>query len=298
MRMLLIPALFAGAAAAACVPVENEYVRARDLAGGAPELASLDGETVFGYAPQPGAVRVISAEEIRRFAAAHGLRADASSEVCIEYPLRRLEQAAVELALRAAVEDGVAVELVDFTRGGVPAGKLVFDRKALLVPIEPVAEPLLWRGYVLYGAHRAAAVWARVRLTVTRAEVVALRDLPPNEPITPNDIRVDTRQAPLSKRLGASSREAVEGMLPRRTIPAGTPIRADWLRAPEVVRRGDQVPVTVISASAILHLHARAESSARAGERVVLTNVTNGKRFEALVDRRGEARIQLPGESK
>jgi flagella basal body P-ring formation protein FlgA len=87
-------------------------------------------------------------------------------------------------------------------------------------------------------------------------------------------------------------------MLPRRTIAAGTPIRAEWLQVPQVVRRGEQVPVTVVSASAVLRLHARAESNARAGERIMLINIENGKRFQAVVDRAGQALVQVDGGTK
>jgi flagella basal body P-ring formation protein FlgA len=102
----------------------------------------------------------------------------------------------------------------------------------------------------------------------------------------------------LSKHFGLGSPSAVVGMLPRRTIAAGSTLRAEWLQAPQVVRRGDQVAVTVVSGTAVLQLHARAESNARAGERLTLTNIENGRRFEAVVDRTGEALVQIGGGAK
>jgi flagella basal body P-ring formation protein FlgA len=295
MRLILVGLLTTASAAAACLQVESEHIRARDLVVIAPELRSLAPDTVFGYAPQPGAIRVISPEELRRFAAANGVQVENAAEMCVAYPIHPLDRTAMAQAMKAFLDPEVELDIIDFTRVGVPAGRLVFDGKGLVVPAEPSSEPVLWRGSVLYGDRRAAPVWARVRLTVQRTEVVAARDLQAGHKITTGDIRVDTRDAPLSKRFGVASPTAVEGMLPRRNIAAGLAIRAEWLQAPEVVRRGDQVPVTVVSASAVLRLHARAESSARAGERLTLTNIENGKRFEAVVDRAGEALIQVGG---
>jgi hypothetical protein len=168
MQTILVGVLTAVTAVAGCVPVEDEHIRAKDLAVSVPELRSLNPDAVFGFAPVPGAVRAISAEEIRRFAGANGLQSSAAADTCVQYPVRILDRAAVEEAVRTVLDSGTQLEVVDFTHGGVPAGKLVFDGKGLLVPAEPTSEPLLWRGQVVYGTGRAAHIWARVRLTVQR----------------------------------------------------------------------------------------------------------------------------------
>jgi flagella basal body P-ring formation protein FlgA len=283
--------------AAGCIPIEHDRIGAGDLASVAAELRSLAPDITFGYAPQPGAVRLISAEEIRRFAAAHGLTLASAAEVCIEYPVRALDPVELVRSMQNSLGSGVRIEVVDFSRNGVPRGRLVFERSGLLLPAEPTPEPVMWRGHIEYALQKRVHIWARVRVTETRSDLVAARDLRPHEPIGSNDVRIETREAPLAKRLPVSDAASVEGMLPRRAIAAGTPIRLDWLQAPEVVRRGDQVPVVVVSSSAMLRLHARAESAARAGQRLTLTNPETGRRFEAVVDRRGEALVQV-GEAK
>ena len=295
MRILAILLMIAGTAGAACIPIENDRITAGNLALGVPELQSVKPDTAFGYAPQPGAVRLISAGEIRRFAAAQGVTMAEAAEVCVEYPVRPLDPAELVRAMKLALAGEVRIELVDYSRIGVPRGTIVFERAGLLLPADTAAEPLHWRGHVEYGLKRRAMIWARVRATETRTEIVAGRDLRPGESIAEGDIRLDTREVPISRRASVGSAAAAVGMLPRRSIPTGTAIRAEWLQAPEVVRRGDQVPLVVVSASAVLRLHARAESSARAGQRVTLTNPDNGKRFEAVIDRNGEGLVQVRG---
>ncbi|HET8548788.1 MAG TPA: hypothetical protein VFL57_12315 [Bryobacteraceae bacterium] len=187
MRMFLIAAVMTMSAGASCILVENEQIRAADLARSVRGLASLAPETVFGYAPQPGAMRVVSAQDIRRFAAANGVDVDTAEPVCVEYGVRVLERTDVEQAIRKVLEDGIELEVVDFTRAAVPRGELAFAKTGLLIPAEPSSEAVLWRGHVLYGQRSAAPIWARVRLTVTRTEVVAVRDLRPGAAIAEAD---------------------------------------------------------------------------------------------------------------
>jgi flagella basal body P-ring formation protein FlgA len=298
MRTLLTALIVTAAAGANCLTVEHDRIAAGDLALAEPGMRSVKPDIIFGYAPQPGAVRQISGEELRRFAAAHGVVLANAADLCVEHPVRALDPMELLRAMKDTIGSEARIDIVDFSRVGVPRGRLVFARGGLTLPVEPTPDPLLWRGQVEYGQGRRTLVWARVRITETRTELVATRDLRPGEIVARGDIRLETGEVGLSRRSSLSSFDTAEGMIVRRSIPAGTPLRAEWLQPPEVVRRGDQVPVTVVSASAVLRLHARAESGARAGQRVMLTNLENGKRFEALVDRRGEALLQIGGDAK
>ena len=78
-----------------------------------------------------------------------------------------------------------------------------------------------------------------------------------------------------------------------RTIAAGEAVYAADLRLPNDVKRGDAVDVEVSCGGALLRFRAKAETGGRRGQKVLVRNPVNGRRFAALVEDKGKVSVRL-----
>ncbi len=294
-RILLLAVAGAAAAEAApCLFVAAEHIRIADLAPHVPSLENAKPDVVVGYAPEPGRRRHFSPEQLTRFARIHGRGETVVEGVCVERETAALTKDSVERAVREAVgEDAVRIEVLDFDRHPVPRGTLEFPtagRRASLSAA--VGEPVVWHGRVIDGARRSHRVWARLRLWVTRSQVIALRDLPAGLPISRDAIVVRRIDVSPEAETAVRSVEEVVGARPRRSIPAASPVLARNLTLPAQVERGDRIEVTTRCGTAMLRFEAVAEAAGRAGEKIVARNPLNGNRFAAFVVARGRVEVR------
>jgi flagella basal body P-ring formation protein FlgA len=88
-------------------------------------------------------------------------------------------------------------------------------------------------------------------------------------------------------------RGAVVGQLAKRRLDAGRLITAEDLQSPVVVSRGDVVLVHCLSGGVVVKAKARALAAARDGELVRLQLEGGGKTFQARVNGRGRAVLNL-----
>lgn len=88
-------------------------------------------------------------------------------------------------------------------------------------------------------------------------------------------------------------RGAVVGQLAKRRLDVGRLITAEDLQSPVVVSRGDVVLVHCLSGGVVLKAKARALAAARDGELVRLQLEGGGKTFQARVNGRGRAVLNL-----
>jgi flagella basal body P-ring formation protein FlgA len=285
---LLLAALVAG-----CVPVESEKISARDLAAVEPAFAALAPETTFGYAPAPGARRVLRAAELKRLAAPQDLPLPAGAEVCIVRPLESLTQERLIASMRASLPDPDArIEVVEFSGFGAPRGEIRFPLAGLRQP--PARAPrqaVLWKGYVEYAGGRRYPIWAKVRIGVLRTRVVADRDLRAGHLIEPGQVRQETAEVFPAADAFAESVEQVAGRVLVRAVAAGSPLPLKLLAAPRDVERGDPVRVEATSGQAVVAIVGRAESSGSLGDTVVVRNLTSGKSFRAQVTAKGAVAV-------
>jgi len=278
----------------ACVRVSGESILVRDLAPALPALAALPPEETLGYAPTPGARRLVTRAELARLAERHGVKLEPGPGLCVERAAQRLTRERVEAALRAALiqagQPAAQIELLGFSRYPVPEGEVEFPRSGL--PVSPRADaPLVWRGRMRYGGNRSLPVWARLRLVVEGQGVIATESLSAGRPVQAHQLRVGPvvwfplAEAPLSETA------QVVGRIPRRAIPAGTPVSPGVLQPAHQIERGENVTVEVTSGAAQLRLQARAESSGSAGDSVLLRNPSTGRTFAARVEDGGKVVI-------
>ena len=291
-RLLLALVPLLAAAGEECALVEQDRILAGDLARLRPLFRGLDPSLALAFAPAPGLHRVLTADDLRRLARRHGLPEVSLESVCFERSAEELTESRLLEVLRGALAEPAAnIEILDFSRYPVPKGELVFPLTGLAAP--PPARPdvpVLWRGAVRYDGRRSSPVWARVRITVARRQLVARRDLPAGRPIGAEDLEervVETFPGATEKLASAA------GAIPRRRIRAGEAIDAAWLKLPLEVERGETVTVEVASGAARLLLEARAETGGRRGQAILVRNPSSGQRFTATIDGRGRVSLQL-----
>jgi flagella basal body P-ring formation protein FlgA len=137
------------------------------------------------------------------------------------------------------------------------------------------------------------AVWAKVKVLVMAARVVAVDDVKPGLALDAGGFRLEMREeAPTAEKFAASIAE-VTGRVARRSIPAGAAIRLLWLEAPNDVVRGEVVQVEVSSGGAHLEFEARAQASGSAGDTIQMLNPVSKKLFPARVE--GKGRVSVKG---
>lgn len=272
---------------AACVSVAGPKITAQDLAQAVPAFVPAHASAAVGYTPAPGVQRMMHAAELRGLLRQQGFETESAlKDVCFQRPVSALKDEDVAAAMRATLGDAATVEVVEVSKLPVPAGELVFPREQIGMP--PVA---LWRGYVRYDETSKFPVWARVKIAVPSTRVKAAEDLRPGVAIQAWQVRVESEAAFPDKRTTPESVLDAVGCIPRRLIPAQTPLWKDAIEPPLIIARGDKVTVAVRAGLARLSVVAEAEADGRRGDLIALKNLESGKTFRARVESPGRAAV-------
>jgi flagella basal body P-ring formation protein FlgA len=210
-------------------------------------------------------------------------------DICFERPVAPLGPDPVLKAMHQTIGADAHIDIVEMSRFPAPSGEIVFRREDMGTP--PIA---LWRGYVVYDGDKKFPIWARAKITVETERVIALQELRPGVPIQASQVALQKVEEFPEHRVAATSIARVEGALPRRFIPANSPIWGDAIEPPNDITKGDRVSVTVHSGLARLAFDAEAESSGRRGDLVSFKNPESGKLFRARVDGPGKAWVETP----
>ncbi len=184
---------------------------------------------------------------------------------------------------------GVRIEVMDMSGETAPVGRIDFQRENLRTPANPSRDlTVVWRGDIIYAGDRRFAIWARVKLTAPVTRLIAVENLRPGVPINPGQLREEVTEAfPLAP--GHETKlSQIDGLVPIRTLAAGTEIRAADLIRPSEVNRGDLVHVEVRMGAARVALTGRAESAGRLGELVPIRNLESSRVFQARVEEQGQ----------
>jgi flagella basal body P-ring formation protein FlgA len=294
MRLILALTLAAAAAPGACVPVSSEKIVAGDLVDAVPLLRELAPDTLVGYTPLPGTVRVVSGRELTLIALRHGLVLSDVPDVCIARASRGITQAEMQVALEAALGIRDAkLDIEEFSSQPLPPGRLEFQRSTLSQP--PLIAPgsaVIWRGRLVYDQHHSAAVWAKVRITVDRAIFVAAQDIAAGATIRGDQVKAATvSEFPFSAPT-LDSPAQITGKIARRSIRSGQRITAAALEQPKDVVLGDIVQVRVVDGQATLSFDGIAASSGQKGDTILVHNSASGRNFRAVVEEKGKAVVR------
>ena len=245
---------------------------------GQPLFAALDPNLEIGAAPLAGVQRVMHPEELVRSPKQTGISLDApATAICFESATEPLTaETLLPILQKSLAIDNAKIEILDFSRLGIPRGTLEFSKSSLM----PNG---LWRGRVLYGENHSMPVWVKARITVERTWVEAAEPLASGKPIEASQLILKTGpRFPFDSAL-IESLDQVAGRRPVRTLSAGTAIAPAMLTIAHDVERGDLVAVEVKVGGAILDFEATAESSGRTGDSILMKNPENGRSFQAKI---------------
>jgi len=279
-------------AAAQCVEVAGDRIRAGDIAASVPEFSNRPPEMEIAISPLPGAVRHLRAVEL-----SHVLGSPVSDGVCVVRRMRRLNVDDIAAAMRSSIPDpNVRLSVVDFSHSAVPLGIVEFPLSGLAQGTTPSSvTPVIWRGRVRYDAGRTAAVWARLNVSTTSQVLIASRQIRAGEPLTAADVEEKTIDCPSLVPPQAINLETLANSETSRDIPRGAIIGRSMLRARAAVRKGDTIRVAVKSPGAELRFDTTAARAARVGDRVLVRNPLNGRLVSAIVRGDRQAAIELGG---
>jgi len=291
------PMVLLALAAGGCLPLDPaaRRITAADMAPAWPALAALPPGTPLAGAPVPGVERGFPPSELRRLGLRLGVGGEPAAPVCVHIPTAPPDPAewlaAMRQSLAEAHGEDARVELLDYSRYPVPAGRPVF-------PAGTLQASGRWTGYIPYGDSRRFQLWARVRARVLTRRVVAAERLCAGCVIAASQVRLESLEAAPGAGIYAASPEEVVGRVARRAVAAGTPVLRSLLGDAPLVRRGDMVKVEVRQGAASLRLEARAEADGRRGDRIPVRNPETGKRFLVRVEAQGRAAAGEGGESR
>lgn len=268
-----------------CVTVSGDQILGKDLARAVPALSRIPQSTPLAPAPIFGSSRVFSASELQSIASRYALPLAEASDVCFRFATEPLDRVRMDAAMKKALAIGDAhIEVLETTSGDVPKGVIEFTREGLGVPAtpdQPTGE--MWRGNVIYGGAQRFPIWAKVRVTVPSARLVAVESLRPGSVIRPEQVHLEIVDRFPQSGLGDLTPESVAGMAPVRSIAAGAEIRRENLVRPNDVNRGDTVEVDVQFGAAHLSFSGHAESSGHVGDTASVRNPESNKLFQAVI---------------
>ncbi|HSM77915.1 MAG TPA: flagellar basal body P-ring formation chaperone FlgA [Bryobacteraceae bacterium] len=293
------------ALAGTCLKLSGDRISVRDLLPAAPGLQVMDPNQVLGYAPAPGATRIVRRAELARWTRDGGLRLDPASlpaAVCLERATTPVTAADIRAAIDATLHNAgggpVDIRIVDFSRFSLPPSRLEFPLSGLGRPstARPDA-PVLWLGSAIFDGGRHRTVWATVVLRETRKVLVAAEPIPARQLVAPGATRVEESAVfpyPPAPELTPGD---IAGRALRRPVAAGRVITRDLLVDLPAIQRGEQASVTVRDGPIRILLDAQADSSGARGDAIVLVNPASGKKFRGTIVERRQVLVQLSGGS-
>jgi len=78
----------------------------------------------------------------------------------------------------------------------------------------------------------------------------------------------------------------------RKHLRSGSPLRASDLMSPQIVDRGQTVDLVAQSAGLVVNMQGKALANGAEGDRLLVKNLSSGKRVEGLVLASGTVLIQ------
>lgn len=278
-----------------CLVVDSTDIRGIDLARALPVFSGIPPEVPIAQAPLPGSTRTFSVSELQSLGSRFSVRLESPGEVCFRIATQPLDRDRVAEAMRASLgipPGDVQVTIIETIAGLVPAGTMEFPRATLGAPASPDQRaPVLWRGDIVYNGSRRFAIWAKVRITVPVRRVVAVANLKPGVIIEAGQIRTETVEGFPVVAGQALTMEQMMGLAPLRSVAAGDEVRADNLKQPNVINRGDLVRVEVRRGSTHLVLNGLAESAGHTGDMIQIRNPDTSRTFRGRVQSKGNVLV-------
>ena len=268
------------------------------------QIASIEGnnaqliqqlkEIVIGKAPFAGKTRQYEQRHLRKRIEQH--RIDLAA-VRLEVPQR-------VIITRGYVEiDKPKIEkiITDYIMQNTPRDKGMVRIKAVHVPDKVI----LSKGRIAYkvttprsrqlmgncplavdfsvNGHAQKRIWATAQIEVLGSVVVTRKPLGRYKPIAEDDIILQTMDLANLPSNVLTDPDAVLGKRTKRAIGVQTPLRADVIELPPLVKRGDLVTIIVESEGLKVTTRGLVKKKGRLGERIPVVNVDSKKVLYARV---------------
>jgi flagella basal body P-ring formation protein FlgA len=289
-RMVVLPFLIGSVAA--CALVDGDRILGRDLARIDARYASAPPDLVAGFSPVAGSQRLLDIRRLTLIARQHGIAVEGLAPMCFERPTELLSAAKLQPALERALGSGGKIEILDFSRQPIPTGELLFSVRDLIRPPATFPDaPVIWRGQLRYGSRSTTAVWAKVRVLKLERWIETEKAIAAHAIIQPDQIAAKSGwRFPFATAALADVERAI-GKQATRSMAAGLVINPTMLELPHEIERGETVDVEVVSGGVSLRFTARAETSGRRNETVVVLETATGKRYQGRVQQKGKVLI-------
>ena len=125
--------------------------------------------------------------------------------------------------------------------------------------------------------HPQKKVWATATIEILGPVVVTRKPLGRHKPITEEDIELQTMDLSDLPAAIVTDPETVLGKRTRRAIGAQTPLRADLIELPPLVKRGDLVVIVAESNGLKITTLGQVKKRGRLGERIPVINMDSKK---------------------
>ena len=289
-----------GQAEADCFPVGREQILGSDLAAANAVFAAVPPDQTIAFAPVPGTQRILAARDLLGIAKKfdiQGVERSALTSICFERTVEAVDPTRMRAAMAAVLailEE--QIEITDFSHFRTPAGQMEFLRSGLVpAPVNSPEVPAFWRGRVIYDHGRSMAIWAKVKVLVETSVVTAIANISSGQVIEPDQVNIVlTKQFPVPLDALKNVDQAV-GKRARRSIPAGSHLRANLLEAPREIAQGDAVQVSVVDGQAQITFQAKAQSGGRKGDTILVQNPSNGRSFKATIVDKAKVEVRPSG---
>lgn len=183
-------------------------------------------------------------------------------------------------------------EITDIEVPGLTDGEYRFDRASVELPdrMRTTGKVSVYV-HLISGHTEVKGLWASARIRVFRDAVVAVAPLRINHRITEDEIKVVRTDVTSASGLAVSLRE-VAGMLVRRPIQAGEPIKKSYLKQVKVIKRGDPVVITVENDRLRIVSRGTAMENGSVGSTIAL-KMASGKTVRGEVTGPGEVTVNF-----
>lgn len=134
-------------------------------------------------------------------------------------------------------------------------------------------------------------IYARANVSAKKAIPVLARPLPRNSLISRSDIKIIHQPLQFSNQDVITDPDAIIGMELSRALNAESTLKPNYLRAPKVIKRGQQVVLISGTRGLEVRMKGKALKDATAGERVNVTNLSSGQKIEGIANTDGTVTV-------
>jgi flagella basal body P-ring formation protein FlgA len=134
----------------------------------------------------------------------------------------------------------------------------------------------------------------QVRGTVSAMAELPVLALPVNRGDVIGSGDIEIRQQRITRDLVGylSTEQDIVGQEARKNLAVGSKLRKSDLVSPQIIDRGQTVALIAQSSGLVVNMQGKALSNGAAGDRLMVKNLSSGRRIEGLVQRNGTVLIQ------